>query len=129
MASDGQSIGSVQAAHLAEGIALIREDLRRMAEDIKARPTHSDLGSLKLLVEKQIELVQQKLDQRNEHHAREMAYLKEKYEQVKEAVEAVEKQQKTSDADKKALQRQLLVGFLVTGAGIVGTNAWQVLTG
>lgn len=125
MASDGQSIGSVQAAHLAEGIALIREDLRRMAEDIKQRPTHSDLGSLKLLVEKQIELVQQKLDQRNEHHEREMRYLTEKYESVKQELGEIEQRQETSEADKKKLQWQVIVGFLGALGAAAGGTVWQ----
>jgi len=126
---DTARVGSVEARHLSDGISLIRDELRDMRQEVRdgmnQRPTHSDLGSLKLLNEKQLELVIQQLNQNRERHDAQMAALSKEFEQLKVDMAATEQKADATEKDKKSLQRQLILGFLGTLGGLVATNWWQ----
>ena len=54
-----------------------------------------------------------------------MRYLTEKYESVKQELAEIEQRQETSEADKKKLQWQIVVGFLTAIGAAAGGTVWQ----
>lgn len=125
MIPEGADRAMVEAEHLREGIRLIREELRDMREelrkDLASRPTHSDLGAAKLLMEKNIELLEQRIAQEKAKYTQEIDSLATKLEEVEEAVD------KTRD-EKDKLQRHFIYSVVGGVGAIAGTNFWQGLT-
>lgn len=124
MSQEGVDRAMVEADHLREGIRLIREELRDMREelrkDLATRPTHSDLGAAKLLMEKNIELLEQRIAQEKTRNTQEISDLVTR-------VGDIETDAKKTRDEKDRLQRQLLYTVLGSVAGLAATNFWQGL--
>lgn len=124
MISEGADRAMVEADHLREGIRLIREELRDMREelrkDLATRPTHSDLGAAKLLMEKNIELLEQRIEQEKARSNLEITDLTTK-------VIDIENDAKKTRDEKDRLQRQLIYTVVGSVAGLAATNFWQGL--
>lgn len=124
MSQEGVDRAMVEADHLREGIRLIREELRDMREELRAdlatRPTHSDLGAAKLLMEKNIELLEQRIEQEKTRSRVEITELVAK-------VNAIEQAATKTREEKDRLQRQLLYTVIGSVAGLAATNFWQGL--
>lgn len=129
---DGKSM-EVEARHLNEGMSLIRNDIREMRaelrEGLERRPTHSDLGSLKALTEKQIELISQRANQDKEAHAVAMENLRIEQRRLERQISEIQNDAKTTQKEKDKLQKQVFYGFLSTIVGLVGTNLFQGMIG
>lgn len=133
MTDQQDGMKSMEARHLNEGLNLIREDIREMRaelrEGLERRPTHSDLGALKALTEKQIELITQRIQQDKEAHAVAMENLRTEQTRLEVQINEIKNDAKTTQNEKDKLQKQVLYGFLGTIGGLVGTNIWQGMIG
>lgn len=124
MSQEGVDRAMVEADHLREGIRLIREELRDMREelrkDLATRPTHSDLGAAKLLMEKNIQLLEQRIVQEKSKHDQEIA-------QLAGRIADTERDAKNTRDEKDRLRRQLIYTVIGSVSGLVATNFWQGL--
>lgn len=129
---DGKSM-EVEARHLNEGMNLIRNDIREMRaelrEGLERRPTHSDLGALRELTDKSIELMTQRIQQDKEAHAITLENLRAEQTRLEVQINDIKNDAKNTKEEKDKLQKQVLYGFLGTLGGLVGTNVFQGLIG
>lgn len=129
---DGKSM-EVEARHLNEGMSLIRNDIREMRQELRdgleRRPTHSDLGALRELTDKSIELMTQRIQQDKEAHSITMENMRAEQTRLEVQINNIRNDaQKTRD-EKDKLQKQVLYGFLTTLGGLIGTNVFQGMIG
>lgn len=144
MTEQKAGMDSMEGRHLNESVNLIREDLREMRAEIREglerRPTHSDLGALKQLVDKQIEMLGQRMEQDKLSHTQAMDHMRvthaqtvenlnKEYTKLETQLKAIKADAETTQQEKKNLQRVVVVGFLTTIGGLIGTNVWQGVLG
>lgn len=133
MTAQQDGISSMEGSHLREGMDLIRGDIREMRQELREglerRPTHSDLGALKALSEKQIELITQRAEQDKLAHEKVMQNLRIEQARLEKQIEEIKSDAKSTKAEKDKLQKQVLYGFLGTIGGLVGTNLFQGMIG
>ena len=144
MTEQKAGMDSMEGRHLSESVNLIREDLREMRAEIREglerRPTHSDLGALKQLVDKQIEMLSQRMEQDKSTHTQAMDHMRathaqtvenlnKEYSKLETQLKAIQDDAEASQKEKKNLQRVVVVGFLTTISGLVATNVWQGVLG
>lgn len=144
MTEQKAGMDSMEGRHLNESVNLIREDLREMRAEIREglerRPTHSDLGALKQLVDKQIEMLGQRMEQDKHTHTQAMDHMRvthaqtvenlnKEYTKLETQLKAIKADAETTQQEKKNLQRVVIVGFLTTIGGLIGTNVWQGILG
>lgn len=144
MTDQQTGMDSMEGRHLNEGLNLIREDIREMRQELREglerRPTHSDLNALKLLVDKQIELITQRSEQDKQAHVQTMDNLRsvhaqtvenlnKEHERLKLSLDKIKDDAETTQREKDRLQKQVVIGFLGTIGGLAGTNLWQGFLG
>lgn len=133
MTAQQDGLNSMEGSHLREGMDLIRGDIREMRQELREglerRPTHSDLGALKALTEKQIELITQRIQQDKEAHALTLENLRAEQTRLEVQITDIKNDAKTTQKEKDKLQRQVFIGFLSMIGGLAATNGWQVFFG
>lgn len=133
MSTQQDGISSMEGSHLREGMDLIRGDIREMRQELREglerRPTHSDLGGLKALTEKQIEIITQRAEQDKLAHEMVIQNLRIEQARLEKQIDDIKKDAKTTQKEKDRLQKQVFSTFLLTIVGLAATNGWQVLFG
>lgn len=139
MTDQQTGLDSMEGRHLNENLNLIREDIREMRQELREglerRPTHSDLNALKLLVDKQIELITQRseqdkiahvqsMDNMRAVHTQAMENLNKDHARLKAVLDKIKEDSETTQKEKDRLQKQMVVGFLTTLGGLGATNLW-----
>lgn len=127
--AEPSGVESVEARYLNESLLRLSKEISdfrgEFRTELSTRPTHSDLGSLRLLMEKEIELLTQQLKQNAERHVREIQILEMAHNTVKGDLKEIEERLDATEKDKKSLQRQVIVGFLGALGAAAGGVVWQ----
>lgn len=132
MSEQPSGVEAVEARYLGEGLARIESGLAEFRAEVRAElgkvPTHSDLGSLRLLMEKEVELLTQRLEQNRERHAAALSVLQKEKDAVEAKIQAIEADTKKTREEKDKLQRHFLYAVISGVGGLVATNVWQGIT-
>lgn len=144
MSGEERDASAVEIRRIDERLQLLHEDVREIKAGLESRPTHSDLGSFKLLVDKTFDMVQQRMEQNNEIHKQQLDALKSERARVEKVfterlveVEStftdrlakVEKDARTTREEKDNLHKQFVYSVIGGIGAIVGTNIFQGVIG
>ena len=133
MSGEAQDLSAVEIRRLDERLQLLHEDVRDIKSGLESRPTQSDLGSFKLLVDKTFDMVQQRMEQDREVYRQQLEALKAERDRVEaaltERLKKVEGDAKTTREEKDRLHKQFVLSVIGGIGAIVGTNIFQGIVG
>lgn len=133
MSGEERDASAVEIRRIDERLQLLHEDVREIKTGLESRPTHSDLGSFKLLVDKTFDMVQQRMEQDREIHKQQLDALKSERARVEkvftERLVEVESAAKTTREEKDRLHKQFVYSVIGGIGAIVGTNIFQGVIG
>lgn len=133
MSGEERDASAVEIRRIDERLQLLHEDVREIKTGLESRPTHSDLGSFKLLVDKTFDMVQQRMEQDREIHKQQLDALKDERARVEKAfterLVEVESAAKTTREEKDRLHKQFVYSVIGGIGAIVGTNIFQGVIG
>ena len=133
MSGEARELSAVEVRRIDERLQRLHEDVKEIKAGLESRPTHSDLGSFKLLVDKTFDMIQQRMEQDKEIHNQQLANLQSERDRVetafRERLATVETEAAETRKEKDRLHKQFVYSVIGGVGAIVGTNIFQGVIG